>query len=110
MVVGLLPWRWGISGMSNLIVGVHGGGGVGGLGVREVPLITGARSMWNRSLLKPLKDERVQLLHSDRLKSWRSTHDDDDPCFDKDVVTLQTGNDKNEPNVSLYLHVLVTDV
>lgn len=53
----LLPWRWGICGMSNLIVGVHGGGGVEGLGVREGALTSGARCMWNRPLLKPLKEE-----------------------------------------------------
>lgn len=57
VVVSLLPWRWGISGMSNLIVGVHRGDGVEGLGVREGPLTTGARRMWNRPLLKPLKEE-----------------------------------------------------
>lgn len=55
--MSLLPWRWGISGMSNLIVGVRRGGGVGGLGLREGPLITGACRMWNRPLLKPLKEE-----------------------------------------------------
>lgn len=49
------PRRWGISGMSNLIVGVHGGGGIGGLGVREGPLTAGA--MWIRPLLKPLKEK-----------------------------------------------------
>lgn len=55
MVVSLLSWRRGVSGMSNLIVGVHGGDGVGGLGVREGPLSTGA--MWNTPLLKPLREE-----------------------------------------------------
>lgn len=38
VVVCLLPRRRGIAGMSNLIVGVTGGGGVGGLGVRGGPL------------------------------------------------------------------------
>lgn len=57
MVVSLLPWRWGVSGMSNLIVGVNRGDGVGCLGEREGPLSTGARRMWNRPLLKPLKEE-----------------------------------------------------
>ncbi len=87
MVVSLLPWRWGISGMSNLIVGVRRGGGVGGLGLREGPLITGACRMWNRSLLKPLKEER-----SNRYKMKESSlrggtcisyHEpDDDPCVE----------------------------
>lgn len=49
------PRRRGISGMSNLIVGVREGGGVGGLGVREGPLTAG--TMWNRPLLKPLKEK-----------------------------------------------------
>lgn len=44
--------------MSNLIVGVHRGGGVGGLGVRGGPLTAGARRMWNRSLLKPLNGKK----------------------------------------------------
>lgn len=57
MVVSLLPWRWGVSGMSNLIVGVYRGDGVGGLRVRDSPLTTGARRVWNRPLLKPLKEE-----------------------------------------------------
>lgn len=51
----LLAWRWGVSGMSNLIVGEHGGGGVGG------PLSTGAGCVWSRPLLKPLKKEETTL-------------------------------------------------
>lgn len=62
MVVGLLlllllQRRCGVSGMSNLVVGVHRGGGVGQLGVREGPFISGACLMWSRPLLKPLKGE-----------------------------------------------------
>lgn len=58
MVVSLLLWRrWGVSGMSNLVVGVHRGGGVGHLGVREGPLTSGAHPMWSRPLLKPLREE-----------------------------------------------------
>lgn len=57
VVMRLLPWRRGISGMSNLIVGVYRGGGVGSLGVREGPLTAGACRMWNRPLLKPLKEK-----------------------------------------------------
>lgn len=53
--VVMRPRRRGISGMSNLIVGVREGGGVGGLGVREGPLTAGA--MWNRPLLKPLREK-----------------------------------------------------
>ncbi len=70
MVVGLLPWRWGVSGMSNLIVGVRRGGGVGGLGVREGPLITGAHRMWNRPLLKPLKEEESKCYSKSRQYRW----------------------------------------
>lgn len=70
MVVGLLPWRWGVSGMSNLIVGVHRGGGVGGLGLREGPLITGAHRMWNRPLLKPLKEEESNCYSKSRQYRW----------------------------------------
>lgn len=57
VVVSLLLWRWGVSGMSNLIVGVQRGDGVGGLGVREGSLTIGACRMWNRPLLKPLWEE-----------------------------------------------------
>lgn len=58
MVVSLLLWRrWGVSGMSNLVVGVHRGSGVGHLGVREGPLTSGAHPMWSRPLLKPLREE-----------------------------------------------------
>lgn len=66
VVVSLLPWRRGIYGMSNLIVGVWRGGGVGGLGVRGGPLATGAHRMWNRTLLKPLQEKEsreTSLIH-----------------------------------------------
>lgn len=71
--MGLLSRRRGTRGMSNLIVGVHGGdGGVGGLGVREGPLTTGARRMWNTPLLKPLGGRREQALHGGSRKQRMS--------------------------------------
>lgn len=63
MVVSLLlQWRWGVSRMSNLVVGVYGGGGVGHLRVREGPLTRGACPMWSRPLLKPLKEEQSKTI------------------------------------------------
>lgn len=62
VVVSLLPWRWGVCGMSNLIVGVHGCDGVRGLWVREGPLTAGARRVWNTPLLKPLEEEESNVI------------------------------------------------
>lgn len=46
--------------MSNLIVGVHRGGGVGGLWVGGWgPLTVGACRMWNRSLLPLHKEQQL---------------------------------------------------
>lgn len=58
MVESLQMWCCrGVSGMSNLDVGMYRGGGVGRLGLREGPLVSGAHSMWSKSLLKPLSEE-----------------------------------------------------
>lgn len=61
MVVRLLPWRWGVGGMSNLIVGVNRGGGDRRRWVRGGPLTAGACRMWSRSPLKPLRRTEQKL-------------------------------------------------
>lgn len=59
MVLTLLRGRCGdISGMSNLVAGICGGGGVGCLGVRDGSLTGGVCSRWSRLLLKPLGEGR----------------------------------------------------